>query len=165
MAPNKIDTKIREQLASREIKPSEQAWDRLDAMLSLGETKKKKNYSWLYIAASCVLFSSVGFWFYNQEDSKIIVNEGNFVVTEKENETNKNNGIDSLEFRNNDKHSNVIGVQDEVVVDNSITTKTTNSGKQEQLVKIIVNQSQKQIVEVENKEVIKKTLRVVIRDL
>lgn len=157
MAPNNIDTKIREQLASREIKPSEQAWDRLDAMLSVGETKKKKNYSWLYIAASFVLFSSVGFWFYNQDDSKIIVNDDNFVVTEKENETNKNNSIDSLEFKNNVAPSNILVVQGEIVVDNTIITTTPNnnrSSKKEQKLKEAGNQSQSQIVVAQNNEVI-----------
>ena len=85
MEPNKIDTKIREQLGSREIKPSEQAWDRLDAMLSIGENKKKKNYSWLYVAASFILFSSLGLWFYNQNKAKdSIVIENNIVTSDKD---------------------------------------------------------------------------------
>ena len=90
MEPNKIDTKIREQLGSREIKPSEQAWDRLDAMLSIGQNKKKKNYSWLYVAASFILFSSLGLWFYNQNKAKdSIVIENNIVTSDEDVELKK----------------------------------------------------------------------------
>ena len=33
MEPNKLETQFKEQLNSREIKPSEMAWSKLDAML------------------------------------------------------------------------------------------------------------------------------------
>lgn len=98
MEPNKIDTKIKEKLVSREIKPSAQAWDRLDAMLSVTENKKKKkkSYSWLYIAASFILFATIGFWFYNQSipNDNIII-ENSIVIT-KENEKQ----IDTLKSSN-----------------------------------------------------------------
>ena len=44
MEPNKIDNQIREKLNAREIQPSAQAWDRLDAMLTVSEEKKTKEY-------------------------------------------------------------------------------------------------------------------------
>lgn len=99
MAPNKIDTKIKEQLGSREIKPTGQAWDRLDAMLSVAENKKKKNYSWIYIAASFILFSSVGFWFYNQNNEKIIIKNNNVVTNDS--------AIDTLQTKNNRKENEI----------------------------------------------------------
>jgi hypothetical protein len=40
LKPNNIENQIREKLNSREIKPTEMAWDRLDAMLSVAEEKK-----------------------------------------------------------------------------------------------------------------------------
>ena len=40
MAQNKLETQIKEQLNAREIKPTEMAWDRLDAMLLVVEEKK-----------------------------------------------------------------------------------------------------------------------------
>ena len=40
MAQNNIENQIREKLNSREIQPTEMAWDRLDAMLSVAEEKK-----------------------------------------------------------------------------------------------------------------------------
>ncbi len=59
MKPNKFETEIKNQLNSREIQPSAQAWDRLDAMLSIAE-KPKKKFPWLLIAASFIGFIFVG---------------------------------------------------------------------------------------------------------
>ena len=57
MEPNKLETQFKEKLNSREIKPTEMAWDRLDAMLAVSEVKKpKRKFTWLYIAASFVGF-------------------------------------------------------------------------------------------------------------
>jgi len=76
MKPNNIDKQIRETLNSREIQPTFQAWDRLDAMLSVAEEKKtKRSFGWLYIAAAILVFVSVGTFFYNQKDT-IGPNEG-----------------------------------------------------------------------------------------
>jgi len=72
MEPNKIEKQIREKLNSRAIQPSAQAWDRLDAMLTIAEEKKtKRSFGWLYIAATLLVFVSVGMYFYNQDGTKI----------------------------------------------------------------------------------------------
>lgn len=72
MEPNKLESQIREKLHAREIQPSVQAWDRLDAMLSIAENKKPKNHlGWIYIAASIVGFVFVGLLFYSQENTSI----------------------------------------------------------------------------------------------
>jgi hypothetical protein len=69
MAPNSKE-KIQEAFSKRTLEPSQQAWDRLDAMLTVAEKKStKKNYFWLYIAASLVLFFGVGYFFFNQEET------------------------------------------------------------------------------------------------
>ncbi len=47
MEPNKLETQIKEKLNSREIQPTEMAWDRLDAMLSVAEEKKTKRFPFL----------------------------------------------------------------------------------------------------------------------
>lgn len=153
MEPNKIDTKIREKLGSREIKPSEHAWDRLDAMLSVADNKKKKSYSWIYIAASFILFASLGFWFYNQNNSKIITNENNVVATEKKIDAKTNNQIvtnDRIEKL--DKN----GIENEsVVVDisNAIQKRKGNRGiKTDKELNVISNENQ-DVVVVQDKEV------------
>lgn len=114
MEPNKIDTKIKEKLVSREIKPSAQAWDRLDAMLSVTENKKKKSYSWLYIAASFILFATIGFWFYNQGNANgSNTNENTVVITKESKEQ-----IDTLKSNNNQNQDNFSPKPVEVIVKN-----------------------------------------------
>lgn len=116
MAPNKIEHKIKEKLSSREIKPSEQAWDRLDAMLSVEENKKKKSFSWLYIAATSLVFLTIGFWLYDQNNTTVTTNDIKIVTNEKDIDTVKDETkqiIDNILIKekealaeiNNDKQS------------------------------------------------------------
>ena len=44
MEPNKLENKMREKLNKRTIQPSANAWDRLDAMLSVTEQKTEKKF-------------------------------------------------------------------------------------------------------------------------
>lgn len=72
MEPNNFEKDFREKLNERKIEPSNNAWDRLDAMLSVAEEKKpKKNRKWLYIAASLVGFLLVGTFFFSQKEKSI----------------------------------------------------------------------------------------------
>lgn len=72
MEQNKLENQIREKLNSREIQPSAQAWDRLDAMLSVAEEKKtKRSFGWLYIAASVTVLLTVGMFLFTQNGSQI----------------------------------------------------------------------------------------------
>lgn len=73
MEPNNFEKDFREKLNQRKIEPSEKAWDRLDAMLSVAEETKKpaKNRKWLYIAASIIGFLLVGTFFFNQKKDAI----------------------------------------------------------------------------------------------
>jgi len=74
MEPNNFEKDFREKLNNRTIEPSDKAWDRLDAMLSITENKKpKKKNKWLYIAASFVGFLLVGTFFFNQKEQTIKV--------------------------------------------------------------------------------------------
>ena len=102
MEPNNFEKDFREKLNQRTIEPSDKAWDRLDAMLSVAEVKKpKKKNKWLYIAASIVGFLLVGTFFFNQKKSTIDIPENTVVV--KENIQKKSvvkpslNAIDSIE--------------------------------------------------------------------
>lgn len=69
-------------LGQREIMPSEGAWDRLDAMLSVAEGKKKRDFGWLYIAASILGFALIATWFFGSTQEmtdtarpRVVVNE------------------------------------------------------------------------------------------
>jgi len=92
MEPNNFEKDFREKLNQREIEPSNKAWDRLDAMLSVAEEKKtiqltsekKSNKKWLYIAASVVGFLLVGTFFFNQKENAIQAPENPVVVKDAE---------------------------------------------------------------------------------
>jgi hypothetical protein len=72
MEPNNFEKDFREKLNQRKIEPSDKAWDRLDAMLSVAENKKpKKKRKWLYMAASVVGFLLVGTFFFNQKKNEV----------------------------------------------------------------------------------------------
>lgn len=75
MEPNKLEQDFKKKLGQRTIQPSEMAWDRLDAMLSVTE-KKKPNRAWMYMAASFLVFLLVGSLFLKQEKE----NNGNGVI-------------------------------------------------------------------------------------
>lgn len=82
MKLNNIEKQIKEKLQSREIKPSEMAWDRLDAMLSVAEEKKtKRSFGWLYIAASILVLLTAGTFFFTQKNTEISPN--NSVVNQE----------------------------------------------------------------------------------
>lgn len=82
MGQSKIENQIKEKLNSREIQPSAQAWDRLDAMLSVAEEKKiKRSFGWLYIAAGITVLLIAGMFFFSQNTSEIS-NDTNVVGTE-----------------------------------------------------------------------------------
>lgn len=82
MEPNKMERNFKEKLEQRTIQPSDMAWDRLDAMLSVAENKKpKKNRTWMYMAAAFLVFLLVGVLFLNQEKESSGINTNNSVVT------------------------------------------------------------------------------------
>jgi hypothetical protein len=131
MAQHKIDNQIKSKLDSREIQPSAQAWDRLDAMLTVSENKKsEKGYGWFFVAASLVLFFGFGFlFFYENETPK---NKNSIPVVTKVDED-----IDSIETNK----INQISVENEqlILVQNennfSTTQKNKNSEGSKELVK------------------------------
>lgn len=85
MAQNNFDKDIQQKFNSRKIEPSAQAWDRLDAMLTVAEEKKQpKNYFWLKIAATFLIFTGVGYIFFQQNQKSEILQPTNEIVTAKE---------------------------------------------------------------------------------
>lgn len=86
MEPNKIDNQIRQKLNGREIQPSAQAWDRLEAMLVVSEVKKpKKNMGWFFVAASTILFFGLGFFIFSSNETQEIDNTTPVVTTVNKN--------------------------------------------------------------------------------
>ena len=121
MKPNKIDNQIREKLNAREIQPPAQAWDRLDAMLTVSEEKKpKKGYGWFFVAASTILFFGLGFFLFNSNETIEINNSTPIVTT-------INEEIDSAETTK----INQISVKEEqpVLVQNEMNFSKTQTNK------------------------------------
>ncbi|MBS7252528.1 hypothetical protein [Flavobacterium branchiicola] len=84
MEPNNFEKDFREKLNERKIEPSNKAWDRLDAMLSVAEEKKpKKSKKWLYIAASVIGFLSVSTIYFNRFETVEINKDVPIVLEEK----------------------------------------------------------------------------------
>ncbi|TDW46475.1 hypothetical protein EV144_106146 [Flavobacterium sp. 270] len=90
MEPNNFEKDFREKLNQRKIEPSDKAWDRLDAMLSVAEEEKHtvgirsvQKRKWLYIAASIVGFLLVGTFFFNQKEKGIEIPKNKVVFEEK----------------------------------------------------------------------------------
>lgn len=82
MEQNKLEKEFRNKLNQREITPTENAWDRLDAMLTVAEEKKpKRTYGWIYMAASIIGFAFLGTFFLNQSNQNT-TSESNEVVIE-----------------------------------------------------------------------------------
>lgn len=120
MESNNFDKNIQQQFNSREIEPSAQSWDRLDAMLTVAEEEKQPvaSYFWLKIAASFLLFTGMGYVFFQQNQKSEISQPTNEVVITKETPTN--------EVENNDDAAIIISpeAQNELAI---ASPKTTNS--------------------------------------
>jgi hypothetical protein len=87
MEQHKLEKQFKEKLNSREIKPSDMAWDRLNAMLSVAEPsdvgqvqKTKRKFTWLYIAASFIGFLLISTVFFNQKENIIDIKKNNVVI-------------------------------------------------------------------------------------
>ena len=90
MEPNKLEKQFRDKLNAREIQPSAQAWDRLDAMLSVAEEKKtRKPFGFLFIAAGILVLVTLGLFFFNQNDT-VISTPNTIVGTETKSDTLQN---------------------------------------------------------------------------
>lgn len=171
MEPNKLENQIQEKLNAREIKPSAQAWDRLDAMLSISENRKPKNrFNWLYIAASIIGFVFVGLLFYNQESTNLkTINQTVVEVDEVEKQNSKiSNVVEALNvvdcLNKNDKlnsYNQIINNKD-----NLNNTKNEYKAKHQLITnseKSIINEevsiiNQNQIVENQKEEITKQSI-------
>lgn len=108
MGQSNIENQIREKLNSREIKPTEMAWDRLDAMLTVAEEKKsKKGFSWLFIAACFLGMVTLGTIIYQLNSNEIAID--NEVVNQDNNNNNSNSN-------NKNQNSNKDKNQQEVII-------------------------------------------------
>ena len=136
MEPNKLENQIKEKLNSREIQPSAQAWDRLDAMLSVTEEKKtRRPFGFLFIAASITILLTAGIFFLTQRSTEIKP-QNNVVTTEIKDTVQKSvNKTPNPLIEENQKNKIVVSTQNKPTTDNRQPT-TNSSGVS------IINQKQ-----------------------
>lgn len=150
MEPNNFEKDFREKLNNREIEPSNKAWDRLDAMLSVAEQKqpeKKSKRKWLYIAASFIGFLLLGTFFFNQ--SKNTIETPKTVIVEKEiqKESITNpvvNDIDSMktEVASSEKNVEKTTTKQERINNQTLNNKLKNESNQVAESSIIIKNNQ-----------------------
>lgn len=149
MALNNFDKNVQEKFNSRKIEPSSQAWDRLDAMLSVAEEKKQpKKFFWLSMAATFLVFTGIGYVFFQQNQKPEISLPQNEVVTTKETPSNE------VEITEN----NEISISSNEVNELAIATPKTSNTKTKEAPKVNDNSIHKSkletylaVVEKENK--------------
>ena len=153
MEPNKFEKDLKTKLDNREIQPSEQAWDKLEAMLTMQERPKKK-FPWFLIAASLigiVFLMTILFKSNVLSTNEIEIQNKNSVVTndtilstEKKSVINKDTQILNLQ-------ENAVAVANE----NPTSNQQLNSKKKRVS---IINNNQNQEVAVINKPINEKSL-------
>lgn len=176
MEPNNIENQIREKLNSREIQPSAQAWDRLDAMLTVAEEKKTKrsffSFKYIGIAASVLVFVTLGLFYFNQKNITI---ENQNTVVETENgskETPIPKFRDKFQIPNiENKQNNEVAVSNEKMTTHNPKPETRNSQSTSNEVSIITQNKEEVIVNQEivsprqDEKTIKKTSMVDVDEL
>lgn len=102
MEQHNIDSQIKEKLKAREIQPSDQTWDRLDALLTISEEKReKKGYGWFFVAASTILFFGLGYFLFNSNETTEITNSVPVITTSNEEmDTIETNKIENIAVEN-----------------------------------------------------------------
>ncbi|MCZ8229653.1 hypothetical protein [Flavobacterium sp.] len=118
MELNNFEQQAKEKLSNREIAPSAQAWDRLDAMLSVQE-KPKKKMTWWYVAASVTGLLLIGTFFNTSEESNVITPSQEIVVTSTEDK-------DSVTTQPSIEPTNEVSVQPKSDLATNVSMATNN---------------------------------------
>ena len=165
MEPNNLENQIEQKLNSREIQPSQMAWDRLDAMLTVAE-KPKRKFPFLMIAASFLVFTTLGFLAYhftqneNTVTNEIVVGSDKIEIQKKDENQNKiinskekievvqpNQSVNSLVSAPNKKSKSVQKIS--IINQNS----NENSDKDHSIQEEVVVNSEKEIKNNDNKNI------------
>ena len=150
MGRNKLETQMQEKLNAREIQPSAQAWDRLDAMLSVTEEKKtKRPFGFLFIAASILVLLTVGM----------------FLFTQKSNDIEPQNNVVGIEIKKDTLENSTKNNQMPIIKNKSQTEAVVISGVQQspinnQRVSIIIQERSNQKTNANQNQIIKYQLKI-----
>jgi len=149
MEPNNFERHLKQKLENSSIQPSRKAWDQLETMLDAADKiKDKRNYSWIYIAASFVGLLIISSLFFNQSmpnDS----NKSNPVVLEQ-------NQISTTAEKSNEEQvlsqkENGPIVTNEHILEKGINKKVSNPLKEKEVVISINNDKVVNVVSPETK--------------
>ncbi|KQO32865.1 hypothetical protein ASF10_20655 [Flavobacterium sp. Leaf82] len=141
MEPNNFEKDFREKLNQRKIEPSDKAWDRLDAMLSVAEKKQPNSKKrWLYIAASIVGFLLVGTFFFNQKESLPETPKNTVVVKENENKDSLVKPIVEPTVNRVDSVKTEVAISEKPSVQNAVNKKENLNLKPNKTIKNESNQ-------------------------
>lgn len=144
MEPNNMENQFRDKLNKREIKPSENSWDRLDAMLTVAE-KPKRNYRWMYFAASFFGFILIATVFFTQTE-EVVDSEHKTVVIEKQEIQNNENELNTiLEVPVVDKNTEVVVASQNTITKQNNKSKTKTNAVSDKIE--VVKTEQKQPIE------------------
>ncbi|MBP6126907.1 hypothetical protein [Flavobacterium sp.] len=136
MEQDNFNKNIQEKFNFRTIEPSETAWNKLDAMLTLAEEKKQpKIFFWLSIAATFLLFTGVGYVFFQQNEKTKLMPSTEEIVTSKTNsetETQKQSMKESsVSFENELANNPTISTTSESKKSTTIYTAQNENSKLE----------------------------------
>lgn len=150
MELNKLETQFKEQLNSREIKPSDMAWEKLDAMLAVAEKKKpKRSYAWIYVAASFVGFLLIATLYFSQKNSAVENQKTQIVIQQSVPNIKSGEPLKALN-PNSEKSTSVAFVNGKVAIKNNKTLvlkkdSLINKNNQNQATEfLIINQKKEQ---------------------
>lgn len=132
MEQHKIEKEFREQLNSREIKPSNLAWTKLDSMLTAADSsdreqasqKPKAKFTWLYIAASFIGFLFIVTVYFSQKGNSV------------ENQKNKIVIQHSISIKIEDEPTNTLNANSEKSKNESVAVVRKNALKTNKIVAI-----------------------------
>jgi hypothetical protein len=157
MKKSKIEKQFEEKLSAREIAPSVGAWDRLDAMLTVAEEKPKRNFKWMYVAASVLGFLLMSALFFNQNKESAVVPNDTIVVNESKSIPETTESSAKINLEKNTETVKVVKQQlasKEVKKESDSNSVSTNNGIQvaqkeeiqEQQIPIINQKAEQEIV-------------------
>ena len=164
MEQDNFNKNIKEKFNFRTIEPSETAWNKLDAMLTLAEEKKQpKIFFWLSIAATFILFTGVGYVFFQQNEETKLIPSTEEIVTSKTNsktDTHKQNLEESsVSFENKLNNNATISTTSESKKSTTIHTDQNENSKLEVYETALLKQQEVVTVNEIKKEGIKQEIK------
>ena len=137
-----FEKSFRNQLNSREIQPSNGAWDKLEANLNRSNKSKKPVY-WIAIAASFIGFISIATFYFSPTTEKMVINK-NELVNQEKHKTAPINKSELIANKTIPKGKIKIGINNSAEIDKDILivkTNIENSFVEKQPIQIEQNQT------------------------